>query len=43
MYGYINGKVTKVNPKYIILENNGIGYILIVRGNTAPKSVGVFP
>ena len=30
MYGYINGKVTKVNPKYIILENNGIGYILIV-------------
>lgn len=30
MYGYINGIVTKITPKYIIVENNGIGYILIV-------------
>ncbi len=30
MYGYINGKVTKVTPKFVIIENNGIGYILIV-------------
>lgn len=30
MYGYINGKITKITPKYIIIENNGIGYILIV-------------
>ena len=30
MYGYIKGIVTKVTPKYIIQENNGIGYILIV-------------
>ena len=30
MYGYINGRVTKISPKNIILENNGIGYILIV-------------
>lgn len=30
MYGYIIGKVTKITPKYIICENNGIGYLLIV-------------
>lgn len=30
MYGYINGKVTKITPKYIICENNGIGYMMIV-------------
>lgn len=30
MYGYIIGRVTKVNPKYIIEENNGIGYMIIV-------------
>jgi Holliday junction DNA helicase RuvA len=29
MYGYIIGRVTKITPKYIIQENNGIGYILI--------------
>lgn len=30
MYGYIIGRVTKITPKYIIEENNGIGYIIIV-------------
>lgn len=30
MYGYIVGRVTKVSPKYIIEENNGIGYLIIV-------------
>ena len=30
MYGYIKGLVTKVTPKNIILENNGIGYLIIV-------------
>lgn len=30
MYGYIIGRVTKITPKYIIQENNGIGYIIIV-------------
>ena len=30
MYGYIKGVVTEVTPKYIVEENNGIGYILIV-------------
>ncbi|MDE5545982.1 MAG: Holliday junction branch migration protein RuvA [Anaeroplasmataceae bacterium] len=30
MYGYIKGTVTKVTPKNIIVENQGIGYLLIV-------------
>ncbi len=30
MYGYIIGKVTKVTPKYIICENSGIGYQIVV-------------
>ena len=30
MYGYIIGRVTKITPKYIIQENNGIGYIIVV-------------
>ncbi len=30
MYGYIIGRVTKITPKFIIQENNGIGYIIIV-------------
>jgi len=30
MYGYIKGKVTKICPKYIICDNNGIGYLIIV-------------
>ncbi|MDE6241511.1 MAG: Holliday junction branch migration protein RuvA [Anaeroplasmataceae bacterium] len=30
MYGYIKGVVTKVTPKNIIVENQGIGYLLIV-------------
>ena len=30
MYGYIKGIITKITPKYIIIENNGIGYLLIV-------------
>lgn len=29
MYSYIKGVVTKLNPKYIVLENNGIGYQII--------------
>ncbi len=30
MYGYIKGIVTKVTPKNILVENNGIGYLIIV-------------
>lgn len=29
MYSYIKGTVKKLNPKYIVLENNGIGYQII--------------
>ena len=30
MYWYIKGKITKISPKYIICDNNGIGYLIIV-------------
>lgn len=30
MYGYIKGKVTDIENNYIIIENNGIGYIVYV-------------
>lgn len=30
MYEYINGMITKVNPKYVVLDNNGIGYLIYV-------------
>ena len=30
MYGYIIGKITSITPKYIICENNKIGYLIIV-------------
>ena len=30
MYGYIKGTVTEVESNYIIIDNNGIGYIIFV-------------
>ena len=30
MYEYISGMVTKVNPKYVVLEQSGIGYLIYV-------------
>ena len=30
MYGYIKGKITYVTSNYIIIDNNGIGYIIFV-------------
>lgn len=30
MYGYIKGKITEVNSRYIVIENNDIGYIIYV-------------
>ena len=30
MYEYINGMITKVSPKYVVLDNNGIGYLIYV-------------
>lgn len=29
MYSYIKGKVTGVTPQHIIVENNGVGYLLL--------------
>lgn len=28
MFEYIKGKITSVNSKYVVIENNGIGYIV---------------
>ena len=30
MYEYLKGIITKITAKYIVLETNGIGYILHV-------------
>ena len=30
MYGYIKGKITDIENNYVIIENNGIGYIVYV-------------
>lgn len=30
MYGYIKGKITEIDNNYVVLENNGIGYIIYV-------------
>jgi len=29
MYNYINGIITEINPKFVCIENNGIGYKII--------------
>ena len=29
MYSYIKGIIKKITPKYIVLENNAIGYQII--------------
>ena len=35
MYGYITGTVKEIEPNYIIIDNNGIGYLIFV-----PNSYG---
>ena len=30
MYAYLKGKVTELGPSYIVLEVNGIGYLINV-------------
>ena len=34
MYQYIKGTVIELNPSYLIIENNGIGYFLNISVNT---------
>ena len=29
MYNYIKGIITEINPNYVTIENNGIGYLII--------------
>ena len=29
MYAYIFGKLTEIKPSYIVVENNGVGYLII--------------
>ena len=37
MYEYLNGKLVEKNPAYVILENNGIGYMINISLNTFTK------
>jgi len=30
MYGYIKGNITEINSGYVVIENNGIGYMIYV-------------
>lgn len=30
MYKYIKGQITEIGPNYVVLENNGIGYLIYV-------------
>ena len=42
MYGYIKGKVTEIDSRYIILENNDIGYIIYVPNPYSYKLNGIY-
>ena len=30
MYGYISGEIKEIEPSYVIIDNNGIGYLIYV-------------
>ena len=30
MYAYINGIITEIEPSYVVIDNNGIGYKVFV-------------
>ena len=30
MYGYIRGTIVEIDSSYVIIDNNGIGYIIFV-------------
>lgn len=34
MYAFIRGKITEKNPVFVVLENNGIGYLINISLNT---------
>ncbi len=37
MYEFINGKLNSKNPAFVVLENNGIGYLVNISLNTFSK------
>lgn len=37
MYSYIEGRLEEKNPAYVILDNNGIGYLINITLNTFSK------
>lgn len=37
MYEFLSGKLTEKNPTYVVLENNGIGYMINISLNTFSK------
>ena len=42
MYGYIRGRITEIDSRYVILENNDIGYIIYVPNPYSYKLDGVY-
>jgi Holliday junction DNA helicase RuvA len=37
MYSYIEGRIVEKNPAYLVLDNNGIGYLINISLNTFSK------
>ena len=42
MYGYIRGRITEIDSRYVILENNDIGYVIYVPNPYSYKLDGVY-
>lgn len=40
MFSYIKGKIVDLNPDYLILENNGIGYNITISSNAYNNFLG---
>ena len=40
MYEYLTGKISELTPAYVIVENNGIGYLVNISLNTYSKLNG---
>lgn len=41
MYSYIEGKIEEVNPAFVVLDSNGIGYMISITLNTYTKIKGM--
>lgn len=40
MYEYINGKLSEINPAYVVIETGGVGYYINISLNTYSKISG---